>query len=147
MCPTHNTSSSARHVLHFAALDTMHGHSFLTSSGPAEQHCHDPRPEQRGTSAELPPPTGYEPNRIVDDRDNMHLTEDGQFSELEDLRAKPLFYSQSIFALTYDSAESIATHPELLATLHLSGHCQRFGLAVSRGACNVSVKIQRGVQR
>ena len=119
----------------------MHGHSFFTSSGPAEQHSHDPRPEQRGTSAELPPPTGYEPNRIVDDWDNnMHLTEDGQFTELEDLRIKPLFYHQSIVALTYDSAESIATPLKLLATLHLSGQCQRFGLAVSRGACSVSVQ-------
>ena len=33
-------------------------------------------------------------------------------SELEDLRVRPLSFHQSIIASTYDSAESIATHPE-----------------------------------
>ena len=28
-------------------------------------------------------PTGFEPNRIVDDQNNMHFTEDGQFTERE----------------------------------------------------------------
>ena len=46
-------------------------------------------------------------NWIVDDYENMHFTEDGQITELED-RVKFLSY-QSITASTYDSAESIAT--------------------------------------
>ena len=33
----------------------------------SEQHCHDPRPQRRGTSVELPPPTGYEPNQNGED--------------------------------------------------------------------------------
>ena len=35
LCLTEDTSSSARHVSHFAASDTLHEHSFLTFSGPA----------------------------------------------------------------------------------------------------------------
>ena len=42
----------------------------------------------------------------------MHFTEDAQITELEDLRVKLLSFHQSITASTYDSAESIATHPE-----------------------------------
>ena len=96
---------SARHVLHLQ-------HSAPCPSSPllvprSLSHCHDSRPLQRGTSPELPPVTGYEPNRIVEDCEkNMHFTED-QITELED-RVKPFSYNQS----TYDSAESIATPPE-----------------------------------
>ena len=102
------TSSSARHVLHFAVPSSFSPLLVLRS----EKHCHDPRPQQRGTSAELPPLAGYQPHRIVDDRNNKHFTEDGQFTELEDLRVKPLSYHQSITASTCDSAEGIATPPE-----------------------------------
>ena len=73
--------------------------------------CHASRPLQRGTSPELPPLTGYEPNRIVDDYENMHFTEDDQITELED-RVEPLSYKQSFLPSTYDSAESIVTPPE-----------------------------------
>ena len=56
--------------------------------------------------------TGYEPNRIVEDRDSRHFTGDGQFTEHEDLRVRPLSFHQSIMASTTDSTESIATLPE-----------------------------------
>ena len=42
----------------------------------------------------------------------MHCTEDAQITELEELRVKLLSFHQSITAPTYDSAESITTHPE-----------------------------------
>ena len=42
----------------------------------------------------------------------MHFTEDDQFTELEDLRVKPLSYNQSFLPSTYGSADSIATLPE-----------------------------------
>ena len=77
-----------------------------------EQPCEDQRPQKSGALTELPPFTGYEPNRIVEDRDYMHFTGDGQFTELEVLRVRPLSFNQSIIASTYDSVESIATHPE-----------------------------------
>ena len=63
----------------------------------------------------LPPLTGYEPNRIksnpiecnrivanriVDEYENVHFTEDDQITELED-RVKFLSYHQSITASTY----------------------------------------------
>ena len=67
---------------------------------------------QRGALTEIPLLTGYEPNWIVEDRDYRHSTGDGQFTELEDLRIRPLSYHQSIKASTYDSAASIATLPE-----------------------------------
>ena len=59
--------------------------------------------------AEQPPPARYEPNRIVEDQENKHFTGDGQFTEHEGLRVRPLFFHQSIIASTHDSAESIAT--------------------------------------
>ena len=73
--------------------------------------CEDPPPPQkRGSSPELPPPTGYKHNRIVhnqivDDQENM------SFTEIED-RGKSLSYNQSFLSSTQDSAESIATPPE-----------------------------------
>ena len=78
-------------------------------------HCEDPLPPQGGASAELPLPTGYEPNRIVDNlvvdnQENRNLAED-QITELED-RVKSLSYNQSFLPSTHDSAESIATPPE-----------------------------------
>ena len=99
-CVSHkNTSSSLRHVPHFAAPDTLHEHSFLPffwSSDPdntATIH-------QRGTYADLPPITGYEPSWIADDQVDMHFTEDAQITELEDLRVKLLSFHQSITAST-----------------------------------------------
>ena len=74
-------------------------------------HCHDLLPHQGDTSAELPPPTGYEPIGIVDDQVNMHFTEDDQITELEG-RVESLSYNHSFLPSTYDSAESIATPPE-----------------------------------
>ena len=57
-------------------------------------------------------PTGSSTTRsIVDNQENMHLTEDDQISELED-RVKSLSYTQSFPPSTHDSAESIATPPE-----------------------------------
>ena len=55
---------------------------------------------------------GHEPNWIAGDWDHRHFTEDGQFTEHEDLRVTPSAFHQSITASSYDSAESIATHPE-----------------------------------
>ena len=73
----------------------------------SEQPCQDP-----GALTDTPPLIGYEPNRIVEDRDWRHLTGDGQFTELEDLRVRSLSFHKSIVASTYDSAESIATPPK-----------------------------------
>ena len=56
----------------------------------SEQPCQDQRPKQRGALTETPPLTGYEANRIVEDRDPGHCTGDGQFTGLEDLRVRPL---------------------------------------------------------
>ena len=78
----------------------------------AEQPCEDQRPQQSGALTELPHLTGYEPNRLAEDRDYRHFIGDGQFSEHEDLRVRPLSFHQSIMASTCDSAESIATPPE-----------------------------------
>ena len=77
----------------------------------SEQPCEDQRPQQSGALTELPPPTSYEPSRIAEDRDCRHFAGDGQFTEHEDLRVRPLSFHQSIIASTYDSAESIATPP------------------------------------
>ena len=75
-----------------------------------EQPCENQRPQQSGTLTELPPLTVYEPDQIAEDRDYRHFTGDGQFTEHEDLRFRPLsFLHQSIIASTYDSAESIVT--------------------------------------
>ena len=68
----------------------------------AEQPCEDRRPQLR-------PFTGYEPKQLAEDWDYQHFTGDGQSTEHEDLRVKPLSFHQSITASTYDSAESIAT--------------------------------------
>ena len=65
-----------------------------------------------GALTELPPLTGYEPNRIAEDQDYRYFTGDGQSTEHEDLRVRPFSFHQSITASTYDSAESIATLPE-----------------------------------
>ena len=96
-----------------------------TSSSPSpvsrsSSHCANLRtPLERDTSPALPPPKGYErnriefnqfvANRIVDNCETMHFTEDDQVTELED-RVKPLSYNQSFLPST--SAESIATPPE-----------------------------------
>ena len=49
--------------------------------------------------------------QLAEDWDYKHFTADGQFTEHEDLRVKPLSFHLSITASTYDSAESIATPP------------------------------------
>ena len=69
-------------------------------------------PQQRGALTEPTHPTRYDPNRIVEDRDYRLFTRDGQFTEFEDLRVRPLSFNQSIIASACDSAESIATPPE-----------------------------------
>ena len=51
-------------------------------------------------------------NRIAEDQEDMHFTQDGQITELEELRVKLLSFHQSIILSTYDSAESIATPPK-----------------------------------
>ena len=107
---TMKTLHLARHVSCLDTRYTQHLHSvliFLTFlSYPAVTsvtHCEDPLPPQeRGSSPERPPPTGCEPNRIVDnqivdDQKNM------SFTEIED---------QAFLPSTQDSAESIATPQE-----------------------------------
>ena len=100
-------------------------------------HCHDLLPHQGDTSAELPPPTGYEPIGIVDDQVNMHFTEDDQITELEG-RVESSSYNHSLPS-TYDSAESIATPPEvdfddeqLRALLASPLHLQERGASAER---------------
>ena len=78
----------------------------------SEKPCEDDRPQQRGALTETPPVAGCEPNWTVEDRDCRHFTGDGQFTELEDLRVKPVSFHQSIIASTCDSAESIMGRPE-----------------------------------
>ena len=78
----------------------------------SEQPCENQWPQHSGALTEKPPLTGYEPNQIAEDRDYRHFTGDGQFTEHEDLRVRPLYFHQSIIASTQDSAESIATLPE-----------------------------------
>ena len=95
----------------YARLENVRRYSVLVFQH-AEQPCQEPRPQQRGALTEIPPLTGYEPNRIAEDWDYRHFTGDGQFTEHEDLRVKHLSFQQSIIASTCDSAESIATHPE-----------------------------------
>ena len=115
LCLTkHSHFISARHVPCIDALYTKHLHSVLLFWFLDLTHCEDPLPPQGGASAELPPPTGYEPNgivdnQIVDNQENRHLTEDDQI--IED-RVKSLSYNQSFLPSTHDSAESIATPPE-----------------------------------
>ena len=120
LCLTkHSHFISARRVPCFDALYTKHLHSVLSCSGSRSFiHCEDPQPLQGGASAEeLPPPTGYEPNgivdnQIVDNQENMHFTEEDQITELED-RVKSLSYNQSFLPSNQDLAESIATPPQL----------------------------------
>ena len=64
----------------------------------------DQRPQLSGALTEQPHSTGYEPNRLAEDWDYRHFTEDGQFTEHEDLRVRPLSFHQSIIASTFDSA-------------------------------------------
>ena len=52
----------------------------------SEQPCEDQRPQQSGALTELPPLTGYEPNRIAEDRDYRHLDDE----QLRALLASPL---------------------------------------------------------
>ena len=54
------------------------------------------------------PCNDHEPNRIAEDRDYRHFTGDGQFTENEDLRVRPLSFHQSTIASTHDPAESNA---------------------------------------
>ena len=81
---------------------------------PLSEHetCGDLRPHLGGALAEPPPFTGYKPKQLAENQDHTHCTEDKQLTEHEDLRVNPLSVHQSIIASTYDSAESIATHPE-----------------------------------
>ena len=72
-----------------------------------EQSCEDQRPQQSGALTELPHLT-----RLAGDRDYRHFTGDGQFTEHEYLRVRPLSFHQSIIASTHDSTESIATSLE-----------------------------------
>ena len=67
----------------------------------SEQPCGDQRPQQRGALREIPPLTGYEPNWIAEDRDYRHFTGDGQFTEHEDLRVRPLSFHQSIICFLF----------------------------------------------
>ena len=75
----------------------------------SEQPCGDQLPQQSGALTEISPLTGYELNGIAEDRNCRHFTGDGQFTEHEDLRVRPLSFHRSIKASAYDSAESIAT--------------------------------------
>ena len=77
----------------------------------AARPCEDRRPQLGGALVEPQPFAGYEPQQLAEDRDYKHFTRDGQFTEHEDLRVKPLSLNQSITASTNDSAESIATPP------------------------------------
>ena len=76
------------------------------------QPCADLRQLERGSLAEFPSFTGYEP------KDHKLVTEDKRLSEYqdhvehEDLRVKLLFFHRASKASTYDSAESIATPHE-----------------------------------
>ena len=89
----------------------------------SEQPCEDERPPQRGALTETPPLTVWETNRIAEDRDYRHFTRDGQFTELEDSRVRPLSFHQSITASTSDSAESIATWTMSKFVLCWLHHC------------------------
>ena len=71
----------------------------------SEQPCGDQPPQQSGALTEISPLTGYELNGIAEDRNCRHFTGDGQFTEHEDLRVRPLSFHQSIIVSTYDSAE------------------------------------------
>ena len=82
---------------------------FLNQSSSEQKPCDDRRPQLSGAFAEPRPLTGYEPKQLAEDQDYKHFTGDGQLTEHEDLRVKPLSFHQSITASTYDSAESIAT--------------------------------------
>ena len=107
-----NTSSSSRHVHNLTPRTSTPSSLFPKPVFQrSEQPCEDQRP-QRGALTETPPHTGYEPNQIVEDRDYRHFTEDGQFTELEDLRVRLLLFHQSIIVSTYNSADSIAMPPE-----------------------------------
>ena len=44
--------------------------------------------------------TGYEPNRIAGDQEDMHFIEDDQFTKLEELRVRLLSFHQSMEAST-----------------------------------------------
>ena len=60
-------------------------------------HCEDPLPPQeRGSSPELPPATGCEPNRVVDNQ-IVDDQENVSFTEIED-RVKTLSYNQSFLS-------------------------------------------------
>ena len=103
--------------LYFKARYTQHLHSVLaflsylgTSSGGHIFNREDPlRPQERGSSPELPP-AGYEPNRIVDNQ-IVDDQENVSFTGIED-RVRPLSLHQSIIAPTNVSAGSIVTPPE-----------------------------------
>ena len=83
----------------------------------------DPRPEQRGTVLRnYRPLKGYEPNRIepngivanwiVDDYENVPFTEDGQFTELEDLRVKSLSYHCRLQLQPMTQRKASRRHPK-----------------------------------
>ena len=95
-----NTHISSRNVVHLATFDdTKHEHSFLSFPEPVFQRAELLR---RSTAKQL-----------AEHQDYKHFTGDGQLTEHEDLRVKPLSFHQSITASSCDSAESIATpHPE-----------------------------------
>ena len=74
----------------------------------AESPCEDRRPQLSGALTEQPHFVGYEPMQLAEDGEYKHFTLDGQFTEHEDLRVKPLSFHQSIIVSTYISAESRA---------------------------------------
>ena len=95
----------------------------LSSPFPEPVFQHSEQTQQRGALTETPLFTGYEPNRIAEDRDYGHFTGYGQFIELEDLRVRPLSFHQSIVASNYDSAESIATSQNRTLMANNFVHC------------------------
>ena len=109
---TLNTSTSSLPPTSLVLLSSSFPNPDLLSTCPFF-HCEDPR--QDGTSTEFHSSTGYEPNRIELNRDLVNPQNqiiDDQ-DDIEEFGVKPLFYSQSLTHSAYDSAEGIATPPDL----------------------------------
>ena len=75
------------------------------------QPCADLRQLERGSLAEPPSLTSYEPKDHKLFTEDKHPSQYEDLAEQEDLRVKPLFFHQPSIASTCDSAESIATPP------------------------------------
>ena len=67
------------------------------SSSDEIYHCDDPINVSCGSLADLHSPTGYEPKDLSEEDNPVEV--------------KPLFFHKPSMNSTYDSAESIATHP------------------------------------